>query len=81
MALSFKQKLLAGRPVIGTILSFPCPDVADLLSRVGFDYLWIDLEHSPMDIGDAQMLIQAAGGRCPCIIRVPEVSEAWIKKA
>jgi 2-keto-3-deoxy-L-rhamnonate aldolase RhmA len=81
MTPSFKQRLQAGEIVAGPILSLPCPDVADLLSRVGFDYLWIDLEHSPMDIGDAQMLIQAAGERCPCIVRVPEVSEAWIKKA
>lgn len=34
-----------------------------------------------MDVRDAQMLLQATGGRVPCIIRVPEVSEAWIKKA
>jgi 2-keto-3-deoxy-L-rhamnonate aldolase RhmA len=67
--------------LIGPILSLACPDVADLMSRVGFDYLWIDLEHSPMAVSDAQVLIQAAGGRVPCVIRVPEVSEAWIKKA
>jgi 2-dehydro-3-deoxyglucarate aldolase/4-hydroxy-2-oxoheptanedioate aldolase len=81
MTVSFRQRLRAGETLVGPILSLPCPDVADLLSRVGFDYLWIDLEHSPMDVGDAQTLIQAAGGRCPCIIRVPEVSEAWIEKA
>jgi 2-dehydro-3-deoxyglucarate aldolase/4-hydroxy-2-oxoheptanedioate aldolase len=81
MTLNFKQRLQAGETLVGPILSLSCPDVADLLSRVGFDYLWVDLEHSPMDVGDAQMLIQAAGRRCPCIIRVPEVSEAWIKKA
>ena len=77
---TFKARLRR-ETLIGPILSLPCADVADLLSRVGFDYLWIDLEHSPMDVVDAQVLIQAAGGRCPCIIRVPEVSEAWIKKA
>jgi 2-dehydro-3-deoxyglucarate aldolase/4-hydroxy-2-oxoheptanedioate aldolase len=81
MGLNFKSKLQGERAIVGPIISLPCPDVADLLSRVGFDYLWIDLEHSPMDVGDAQVLIQAAGERCPCIIRVPEVSEAWIKKA
>jgi 2-dehydro-3-deoxyglucarate aldolase/4-hydroxy-2-oxoheptanedioate aldolase len=80
MTITFKT-LLREQPVIGPIISLPCPDVADLLSRAGFDYLWIDLEHSPMGISDAQMLIQAAGGRVPCVIRVPEVSEAWIKKA
>ena len=77
---TFKTRLQR-ETLIGPIISLPCPDVADLLSRVGFDYLWIDLEHSPMDVTDAQTLIQAAGGRCPCVIRVPEVSEAWIKKA
>lgn len=80
MSASLKQRLQAGDSLIGPIISLPCADVADLLARIGFDYLWIDLEHSPMDIGDAQMLLQAAGNRCPCIIRVPEVSEAWIKK-
>ncbi len=77
---TFKTRL-RNETLIGPILSLPCSDVADLLSRVGFDYLWIDLEHSPMDVTDAQTLIQAAGGRCPSVIRVPEVSEAWIKKA
>ena len=77
---TFKARL-RNDTLIGPILSLPCTDVADLLSRVGFDYLWIDLEHSPMDVTDAQILIQAAGRRCPCVIRVPEVSEAWIKKA
>ena len=80
MADTFKARLRS-EILIGPIVSLPCTDVADLLSRVGFDYLWIDLEHSPMDVTDAQALIQAAGGRCPCVIRVPEVSEAWIKKA
>lgn len=76
---SFKTRLRS-ETLIGPILSLACPDVADLLSRVGFDYLWIDLEHSPMSVADAQVLIQATGGRVPCLIRVPEVSEAWIKK-
>ena len=80
MADNFKTRL-RNETVIGPIISLPCADVADLLSRAGFDYLWIDLEHSPMSVTDAQLLLQAAGGRCPCVIRVPEVSEAWIKKA
>ncbi len=81
MTPSFKTCLTAGETLIGPLISLPAPDVADLLSRVGFDYLWIDLEHSAMDVSHAQAHIQAAGGRCPCVIRVPEHSEAWIKKA
>jgi 2-dehydro-3-deoxyglucarate aldolase/4-hydroxy-2-oxoheptanedioate aldolase len=57
------------------------PDVAEILALVGFDYLWIDLEHGPGDFAAAQMMIQGAGGRCPCLIRVPENRDVWIKKA
>ncbi len=78
---TFKTRLTGGETLIGPLISLPAPDVSDLLSRVGFDYLWLDLEHSAMDVAHAQAHIQAAGGRCPCIIRVPEASEAWIKKA
>lgn len=81
MTLSFKARLAAGQALIGPLVSLPAPDVSDLLSRVGFDYLWIDLEHSAMDVAHAQAHLQAAAGRCPCVIRVPENSEAWIKKA
>lgn len=81
MIANFKARLLNGETLIGPLISMPAPDVSDLLSRVGFDYLWIDLEHSALDVAHAQAHIQAAGGRCPCIIRVPEASEAWIKKA
>lgn len=78
---TFKARLHAHETLIGPLISLPAPDVSDLLSRAGFDYLWIDLEHSPLDVAHAQAHIQAAGSRCPCIIRVPEASEAWIKKA
>lgn len=81
MTPSFKTRLVKGEILIGPLVTLPAPDVTDLLSRVGFDYLWIDLEHSAMDISQAQAHIQAAGDRCPCLIRVPENSEAWIKKA
>lgn len=77
----FRTRLRRGDRLIGPVVTLSSPDVADLLSRIGFDYLWLDIEHSSMGISQAQVLIQAAGGRCPCIVRVPENSEAWIKKA
>jgi 2-dehydro-3-deoxyglucarate aldolase/4-hydroxy-2-oxoheptanedioate aldolase len=59
----------------------PSPDVADILSRVGFDFLWIENEHAPMDALEAQTLIQATGGRCACLVRIPDKAEVWVKKA
>ncbi len=62
-------------------MGIPYPDVAEILALAGFDYLWIDLEHGPGDFVQAQAMIQAIGGRCPCVIRVPENRDVWIKKA
>ncbi len=67
--------------VIGAVMGIMHPDVSEILALAGFDYLWIDLEHGPGDFAAAQMMIQGAGGRCPCIIRVPENRDVWIKKA
>ena len=78
---NLKQRLREAKPLIGTLVSLPSTDVADILSRVGFDYLWIETEHAPMDVLQAQGLIQAVGGRCPCLMRIPDKKEVWVKKA
>ncbi len=76
-----KARLHAGEQLIGTLVSLSSADVAEILSLVGFDYLWIETEHAPTDFARAQMMIQAVGGRCPCLVRVPENREVWFKKA
>jgi 2-dehydro-3-deoxyglucarate aldolase/4-hydroxy-2-oxoheptanedioate aldolase len=59
----------------------PSLEVAEIMACVGFDYLWIETEHAPMDFVHAQSLIQAVGGRCPCLVRIPDKQEVWVKKA
>jgi 2-dehydro-3-deoxyglucarate aldolase/4-hydroxy-2-oxoheptanedioate aldolase len=78
---NLKQRLAQPDPLIGTLVTLPSPDVAEILSRAGFDYLWIETEHAPMDVLQAQALIQAVGGRCPCLVRIPDREEVWVKKA
>lgn len=78
---SFKTRLRDRELFIGTLVTLSSPDVAEIMSRVGFDYLWIDLEHTPLDFVHAQRMVQAVGGRCPCLVRIPENKEVWIKKA
>jgi 2-keto-3-deoxy-L-rhamnonate aldolase RhmA len=78
---NLKQRLQQGQTLVGSIVSANAPDVAELMSLVGFDYLWIECEHAPIELSDAQVLIQAIGGRCPVIVRIPENAEVWFKKA
>lgn len=77
---NFKQQIHSGQPLIGTIQSLNVPEITELLVLAGFDWLFIDLEHSPIDVPGAQSILQAAASRCPCIIRVPSHDEIWLKK-
>jgi 4-hydroxy-2-oxoheptanedioate aldolase len=76
---AFAARLRAGETLLGSIIALPCPEVAELFSRAGFDWLFIDTEHAPLDAFEAQGLLQAA--RCPCLVRVHAGEEAVIKKA
>ena len=77
----FRKRLLRGDRLLGTVLTLPCPEVAEIMSKVGFDWLWVDTEHGPFDALGAQRLLQAAGDRQAAVIRVPSADDVWIKKA
>lgn len=80
MVTSFKTRLKNRETLIGPILNLPSADVAEIMSLVGFDYVWIDMEHAPIDFCQAQTMIQAVRGRCACLVRVPENREVWFKR-
>jgi len=80
MKYSFRKELLGGKKLIGTLVSLPNPSVTEILCDAGFDWLFIDGEHSPLTIGDIQNMLQAAGDRCSCVVRIPANDEVFIKQ-
>ncbi len=77
----FRQRLRSHEtPLIGTLITLPCAEIADALSRLSFDWLWIDLEHGNLDFREAQTLVQSIGNRCAALVRVPSQDEVWLKK-
>jgi 2-dehydro-3-deoxyglucarate aldolase len=52
----FRKKLAAGKVSIGSWLSAPSPMSAAAVASCGFDWVAIDLEHSSIDIDQAQNL-------------------------
>ena len=81
MKISLRKKIAKKPPLVGTVVTLPSPEIAEIFCSAGFDWLFIDLEHSAMGIRDAQAIIQAAGPQIPCVIRVPLNDETWIKKS
>jgi 4-hydroxy-2-oxoheptanedioate aldolase len=76
-----KEKLLRGEPTFGTWLSLGNLYAARLLARMGWDWLTLDLEHSPIDLEPAAAILAAvADAGCVPLVRVPEGSHAWIKR-
>jgi 2-dehydro-3-deoxyglucarate aldolase len=75
-----RKRLRNGELVLGTIISLNTPDVAEILSQIGFDWLFIDAEHSTLDPHDLKALFQAIRNDTPCVVRLPALDEIAVKK-
>ena len=76
-----KQKLREGKPTFGTWLSLGNLHAARVLARSGFEWLTVDVEHSPCDWSQAATLFAAiADGGCVPLARVPEGDHYCIKR-
>lgn len=68
-------------PKLGSWLDLPSPQVAEIMANSGFDFIVVDLEHGAASVETAQMQMMAMNGTdCMAIVRVPEGSEAWVKR-
>jgi 4-hydroxy-2-oxoheptanedioate aldolase len=67
-----RAKLKRGEPAIGTWLTLPDPVAAQLMARTGFDWLTVEIEHTPITFETAaqSFAIIAASG-CVPLARVP----------
>ncbi|HEY9731375.1 MAG TPA: aldolase/citrate lyase family protein [Drouetiella sp.] len=78
--MAFKERLKQGKPLIGTLISLGASAVTEAISRCGFDWLWIDMEHGPLSVEQVQMILQAKRGECAALVRIPINDETWIKR-
>ena len=77
-----KTKLAAGQQVIGGTVSTPDPDIYCAMANSGYDYIWIEMQHSHLGYTDVARMIWACKD-APAIpfIRVPDATEGDIQKA
>lgn len=55
-----KKRWSQGKPVLATVAHFTDPASAELIGLMGFDCLWIDLEHQPVGMAEAANMMRAA---------------------
>src|ERR1700730_8746682 len=76
----FRQMLDDGRFCLGASVTFSDPAVVEALSP-SVDFLWIDLEHSPISLESLAGHLRAArDGGAEALVRVPSSDVAWIKR-
>lgn len=76
-----KQKLQNNELTIGSWVTIGHPSIIEIMATAGFDWLTIDMEHSAIELGDAQNLIahiQANG--MEALVRVGKNEEVIIKR-
>lgn len=67
----FRDVIAAGRTALGTVVSSHDSAVSEMAGDAGFDFIWIDMEHSPMTIVDAMHHVMAVRGTaCAPLVRV-----------
>lgn len=75
-----RARLRAGEPVFGITLTTPSLDMAARAATLGFDFLWVEMEHAPLTLETLRHVVLATRG-LPALpfARVP-VNEIWAAK-
>lgn len=76
-----KTKLAEGGQVVGGTVSSPDIDIYCAMANSGFDYLWIEMQHSPLTYSQVAAMIRVCPGPAIPFIRIPDATEGDIQKA
>jgi len=57
---TLKQKLNSGKAVFGVMITFPSPQIVEMLGYLGFDWTLIDNEHGSITVDNSEELVRAA---------------------
>jgi 2-keto-3-deoxy-L-rhamnonate aldolase RhmA len=77
-----REKLKAGQSSLGCFLGLGSPNVAELMSHAGFDWLVIETEHSALDsIQIERMLMAVNGAETVPLVRLPSSDVVYIQRS
>jgi 2-keto-3-deoxy-L-rhamnonate aldolase RhmA len=77
-----KQQLAMGSVPVGVVCRTLSPTVVELIGMAGFDFAWLDMEHTASDFGVIEHLCRAADAvGIEALVRVPELTSANVLRA
>ena len=76
-----KEKIKSGKPICGTHVLLSDPAICEIFGQMGYDYIWLDMEHSALSFKEVYNSLNAANLRgTPVIVRVPQDDLTFTKK-
>ena len=77
----FKRAIAAGKAPVGAWLVSAAPSAAEALGCIGFDFLVVDMEHTPLDTPQTVGILQTiAGTSAQAIVRPPWNDVVMVKR-
>ena len=71
-----------GKPIVGATVFSPDPNMYCAVANSGYDFTWIEMQHSPLTFEDvAHMIWACRGASAMPFVRVPDATESDIQKA
>src|SRR5207244_13252125 len=77
-----KQKLVEGKQIVGATVFSPDSNIYCAIANAGYDFLWIEMQHSPLTYEDVDRMIWACRGATAMhCIRGPHAPEGHSRQA
>lgn len=75
-----RARLQAGEAVIGVTITSPNIEAAAVASTLGFDFLWVEMEHSPITLESLRAIVLATRALPAAVFARVPVIELWTAK-
>jgi 2-keto-3-deoxy-L-rhamnonate aldolase RhmA len=75
-----RLRLAAGEPVFALTITVPSVEIAAQAAHLGFDFLWVEMEHSPVTLETLRAMVLATRGAPAAVFARVPVNELWTAK-
>jgi 2-keto-3-deoxy-L-rhamnonate aldolase RhmA len=75
-----KEMLKKGKSAVGIVISANSVEMATQAAALGFDFLWLEMEHTPVSLETVRHIVLATRGLPAVPIARPPVNELWMAK-
>jgi 2-keto-3-deoxy-L-rhamnonate aldolase RhmA len=75
-----RARLQAGQPVFAVTITTPSVEMAAHAATLGFHFLWVEMEHSPVTLESLRLMVLATRGLPAAVFARVPVIELWTAK-